>query len=266
MNGEYLAQRLTRPNGPYASLTVVDSTESTNVDLDRMRPPDRTVLIARQQTAGEGRRSRSWTSPPGGLYVSIHYVPGVPPYRLPWLTLLAGVALVNVSLSVGVAAVLKWPNDLLLGPGRRKGAGVLATTSGNGVVLGIGLNVQPVRAEVAPGGLEPTSLAEEGAAELDLTELAARLLLELDRWEAPWRAADGDPFASGLHEEYRRHCVTLGQEVRVELTESSFEGTARYLETDGTLVVRDSQGNDRSVPAGDVVHLRTSTQGEMRRP
>ncbi|ONI86003.1 biotin--[acetyl-CoA-carboxylase] ligase [Actinosynnema sp. ALI-1.44] len=259
VDGDYLAQRLTQPTGPYAGLTVVDSTESTNADLDRQRPPDRTVLIARQQTAGEGRRSRSWTSPPGGLYVSIYYAPGVPGHRLPWLTLLAGVALVNVSMSTGVPAVLKWPNDLLLGPDRRKGAGVLATTSQNGVVLGIGLNVQPVAAELAPGGLQPTSLAAEGADELDLTVLAERLLVELDRWEAPWRAADGDPFASGLHEEYRKHCVTLGQEVRVELGDGSFEGTARYLETDGTLVVRDADGHDRSVPAGDVVHLRAAT-------
>lgn len=259
VDGEQLAQRLTQPNGPYTSLTVVDSTESTNADLDRVRPPDRTVLIARQQTAGAGRRARSWTSPPGGLYVSVYYAPGVPSYRLPWLTLLAGVALVNVSVSTGVPAALKWPNDLLLGPDRKKGAGVLATTSGNGAVLGIGLNVQPVVADLSPGGLEPTSLADEGADELDLTVLAERLLLELDRWEAPWRAADGDPFASGLHEEYREHCVTLGQEVRVELGDGSFEGTARYLETDGTLVVRDADGHDRSVPAGDVVHLRTAT-------
>ncbi|RSM74562.1 biotin--[acetyl-CoA-carboxylase] ligase [Kibdelosporangium aridum] len=259
MDAEQLAQRLTQPNGPYAGLTVVDSTKSTNADLDRARPPDRTVLIARQQTAGEGRRARSWSSPPGGLYVSIYYAPGVPAHRWPWLTLLAGVALVNVARSTGVDAVLKWPNDLLLGPNRKKGAGVLATTSEKGVVLGIGLNVQPVQAELAPGGLAPTSLAEEGANELDLTELATRLLLELDKWEAPWRAADGDPFASGLHEEYRGLCETLGQEVRVELINGSFEGIARYLETDGTLVVRDVDGHDRSVPAGDVVHLRTAT-------
>ncbi|MCE7006012.1 biotin--[acetyl-CoA-carboxylase] ligase [Kibdelosporangium philippinense] len=251
---------LEQPNGPYAAITVVDSTTSTNADLERMRPPDRTVLIARQQTAGEGRRARSWTSPPGGLYVSIYYVPtGVPAHRWPWLTLLAGVALVNVARSTGVEAVLKWPNDLLLGPGRKKGAGVLATTTEQGVVLGIGLNVQPVQAELAPGGLAPTSLVEEGADELDLTELANRLLLELDKWEAPWRAAGGDAVASGLHEEYRERCETLGQEVRVDLIDGSFEGTARYLEADGTLVVRDADGRDRPVPAGDVVHLRTAT-------
>jgi BirA family biotin operon repressor/biotin-[acetyl-CoA-carboxylase] ligase len=285
---------------PYAGIEVVASTGSTNADLlARANVPDRTVLIAEEQTAGEGRRGRSWVSPTGGLYVSVRYVLRVPADRLPWLTLIAGVALVNVAASVGVAAELKWPNDLLLGPDRRKGAGVLASTTPDGVVLGIGLNVEPLPGDIplAPGGLHPTSLADEGASidfdlpvhdfnygtnerpaevpatggqsvrkdrshgstSLDRTELAARLLAELARWETPWREAGGDALVSGLHEEYRRHCVTLGQEVRVELAgDVDLLGTARYLEADGTLVVRDAANHDHLVAAGDVVHLRAA--------
>lgn len=260
MDAEILTRRLVDPNGPYSGITVVDSTESTNADLESAQVPDRTVLIAREQTAGAGRRGREWTSPQGGLYLSVYYEPGVPGHRVPWLTLLAGVALVNVADDAGVRAVLKWPNDLLLGPRQRKGAGVLAVTTEKGVVLGMGLNVGAVDAKLGPGGLAATSLIAEGAHELDLTELATNLLRELDKWEQPWRAADGDPFASGLHEEYRKHCVTLGQEVRVELSGSTeLVGTARYLESDGTLVVRDDKGEDHSVPSGDVVHLRAVT-------
>jgi BirA family biotin operon repressor/biotin-[acetyl-CoA-carboxylase] ligase len=258
-----LVRRLVQPNGPYAGIEVVASTGSTNADLlARTGLPDRTVLVARAQTAGEGRRGRSWVSQSGGLYLSVYYRLVVPAVRLPWLTLLAGVALVNVAESAGVQAALKWPNDLLLGPRQRKGAGVLASISAPGVVLGIGLNVASLDEDVplGIGGLEATSLADEGALYLDHTELAARLLVELARLEGPWREAGGDPFASGLHEEYRRHCVTLGQDVRVELSgDVELLGTARYLETDGTLVVRDAEGHDHSVPAGDVVHLRTVT-------
>lgn len=249
------------PNGPYTAITVVESTGSTNADLEVSGPADRTALIALEQSAGKGRRGRDWVSATGGLYLSVFYQPRVEPHRLPWLTMLAGVALVNVATSVGVQAGLKWPNDLLLGPDQHKGAGVLATgTADEGVVVGIGLNVQPVGAPPGIGGLQPTSLAEQGANMLDLTELAVRLLTELARLEGPWREAGGDPFASGLHEEYRQHCVTLGQEVRVELSgDEEMRGTARYLETDGTLVVRDAAGHDHSVPAGDVVHLRAAT-------
>src|SRR6266487_1853217 len=144
MDRDELERRLVHPNGPYAGIEVVGSTGSTNADLQARRDvPDRFVLIAEEQTAGEGRRGRSWVSPSGGLYLSVYYVPGVPAVRLPWLTLLAAVALVNVAESVGVTAALKWPNDLLLGPDQRKGAGVLATTSDQDVILGIGLNVRP---------------------------------------------------------------------------------------------------------------------------
>lgn len=255
-----LIRRLVQPNGPYTAMKVVDSTESTNADLESANVPDRTALLARAQTAGAGRRGREWTSPPGGLYLSVYYEPKVPAVRVPWLTLLAGVALVNVADEAGVQAALKWPNDLLLGPRERKGAGVLAVTTEKGVVLGMGLNVGRVDARLGPGGIEATSLIAEGAHQLDLTELATSLLLELDKWERPWREADGDPFASGLHEEYRRHCLTLGQDVRVELSgDKELVGTARYLETDGTLVVRDAEGHDHSVPAGDVVHLRAAS-------
>jgi BirA family biotin operon repressor/biotin-[acetyl-CoA-carboxylase] ligase len=262
VDGYELSRRLAAPDGPYAAIDVVASTGSTNDDLiARAHVPDRTVLIAEHQTAGKGRQGRTWVSPSGGLYLSVYYELTVPMFRVQWLTMLAGVALVNVAESVGVRAGLKWPNDLLLGPHQRKGAGVLASTTGPGVVLGMGLNIHPLGdIPLGAGGLEATSLADEGATSLDTTELAARLLTELARLEGPWREAGGDPFASGLHEEYRRHCVTLGQEVRVELAgHTELQGNARYLETDGTLVVRDAEGHDHSVPAGDVVHLRAAS-------
>jgi BirA family biotin operon repressor/biotin-[acetyl-CoA-carboxylase] ligase len=264
-----LRDALVAPAGPYAALNVVATTGSTNVDLSVAAgagAADRTVLIAEEQTAGQGRRSRTWTSPQGvGLYLSVLLRPdGVAAPRLSWLTLLAGVALVRTSRWAGAEAVLKWPNDLLLGPEQRKGAGVLAevsTLAGNAVVLGMGLNVLPLPEDIplGAGGLPATSLADSGATTLDRTDLARRLLTELADLESAWREAGGDPFASGLHEEYRAYCVTFGQRVRVELPTRQLEGTGSYLEGDGTLVVRDDNGTDHSVSAGDVVHLRPVT-------
>ena len=91
----------------------------------------------------------------------------VPPGRRGWLPLLAGVAVVSAVRAVaGVAAVLKWPNDVLVG--ERKLAGILAEQSpdGSAVVIGIGLNVAtPAEAlPVSPAGLPATSLLAEGAA------------------------------------------------------------------------------------------------------
>jgi BirA family biotin operon repressor/biotin-[acetyl-CoA-carboxylase] ligase len=259
-----LRGRLVAPAGPYSALDVVASTTSTNADLiaaANAGAADRTVLVADEQTAGRGRRGRGWVSPPGsGLYVSVLFRPaGVPAERLSWLTLLAGIALARLAGSVGAEAVLKWPNDLLLGPGRGKGAGVLAEVAGDAVVLGTGLNVAPLPEDVlpAPGGLLPTSLADAGATVLDRTELAARLLLELAGAERAWRDAGGDPHASGLHQEYVTRCATIGSRVRVELTgRPPLVGTGAHLGADGTLVVRTDDGAHHPVSAGDVVHVR----------
>ncbi|MEU4444063.1 biotin--[acetyl-CoA-carboxylase] ligase [Actinosynnema sp. NPDC050801] len=247
--------------GPYAALDVVAETGSTNDDLRGAAESgahDRTVLIAERQTAGQGRRGRGWTSPEGGLYLSVLFRPsGVAPARLPWLTLLAGVALVRTARGLGVEASLKWPNDLLIGGA--KAAGVLAEiTAGvaQAVIVGIGLNVAKLPDDVEPGagGLRPTSL-EDHAGPLDRTEVAVTLLRELAELERQWRHAGGDE--PSLRDEYRRYCVTLGSQVRVDLARGEpLLGTARYLEPDGTLVVRDHQGADHTVSAGDVVHLR----------
>ena len=266
LDADALRARLVAPNGPYSALDVVETTPSTNADLVKAAvegAADRTVLIAREQTAGQGRRGRTWSSPPGGLYVSVLFRPtGVHPKRLPWLNLIAGLALVRVARSVGVEASLKWPNDLLLGAKAEKGAGILSEiTAGveQAVVVGIGLNVAKLPDDVqpAPGGLAPTSLEDTGATELDRTELAFRLLTELAVLEGVWRKNGGDAVESGVLEEYQEHSATVGAQVRVELAGGvELQGVAQRIEPDGTLVVRGADGSDHGVSAGDVVHLR----------
>lgn len=258
-----LRAALVTPAGPYSALDVVDTTGSTNADL--LATPDaadRTVLIAESQTSGRGRRSREWVSPPdSGLYLSVLLRPdGVPAARYGSLALVAGVALVRAARHAGVTATLKWPNDLLAGVSMRKCAGVLAEVGGGentAVVLGIGLNVGPLGTDVppGPGGLPATSLAEEGGT-ADRGEVAIALLRAFDEAERSWRGAEGDLATSGLLAEYRSHCSTLGQRVRVEMPEGhDLQGTAIDVDTDGRLVV-DAHGTAKTVSAGDVVHLR----------
>jgi len=126
---EDLQQALVAPGGPFAALEVVSSTGSTNADLmDAVSTgaADRTVLLAEEQTAGRGRRSREWVSPAeSGLYLSVLLRPdGVPAARLGTLAVVAAVALLRTARDVaGVPAALKWPNDLLAGPSLGKCAG-----------------------------------------------------------------------------------------------------------------------------------------------
>ena len=207
--------------GFWTALDMVATTGSTNVDLlaraaGDAAGPEGQVLVAEEQTAGRGRLGRTWTSVPGAsLTFSVLLRPAtVPAARRGWLPLLAGVAVASAVRSVtggGVAAVLKWPNDVLVGD--RKLAGILAEQSPDGVGGGDrhGLNVAtPADAlPVSPAGLPATSLLVEGAT-VAREALLLEMLRQLERWYVAFRA-DPDPVRTGLLDAYRPLCVTLGQ-------------------------------------------------------
>lgn len=218
-------------------ISIVDETGSTNTDLlasAAAGAPDRSVLMARHQTAGRGRLDRTWTAPPGAnLLVSMLFrdVPAHP-HELTQRVALAAVAACREI--AGVSPTLKWPNDLLLDD--RKLAGVLAQAGGarpDYVVVGIGLNV---------------GWAPEGAARLgDGYE-------PVDVLHALLRCYDTLP--ADISAEYRAQLTTLGQDVRVELADSTVSGRALAVEPDGRLVVLDECGITHRFDSGDIVHLR----------
>jgi BirA family biotin operon repressor/biotin-[acetyl-CoA-carboxylase] ligase len=255
---EGLRRSLVAPAGPWSRLEVVERTGSTNADLMAAAvagAPDRAVLVAEHQESGRGRMRRSWLSPPGsGVTLSVLLRPAaVAPARFGWLPLLAGLALLDtVRTLTGVAAGLKWPNDLLLGPHARKAGGILAEVAGDGgVVIGIGLNIA-----AAPPEVGATSLAGEGA-DVDRTEVLATLLTRLAERDARWRGAGGDPDASRLRSDYRAGCTSLGSQVRVQLPGGeALTGVAEDVDGDGRLLLLDPLGRRRAVAAGDVVHVR----------
>ena len=260
-----LSEYARRPGRIWQQISVVERTGSTNADLvarAEAGAAEGLVLVAEEQVAGRGRMGRAWVSPPrAALTFSVLLRPdGVPPARLGWLPLLAGVATAGALGPVtGLDVRLKWPNDVLAGP--RKLAGILAEASGGAVVVGIGLNVSSAQDELpepGPGALAPTSLLVEGAASLDQDRLLRRVLDELERWYLAWRSgpSPGDPAASALRSEYLRLCSTVGREVRVELPAGQvIEGTAADVDADGRLVVS-GPGGPVAIGAGDVRHVR----------
>lgn len=263
-----LREQLVAPNGPYAALDVVETTGSTNADLMSAAEEgaaDRTVLIAEEQTAGRGRRSRNWVSPAGtGVYLSVLVRPAtVPVARLGTLGMVAGLALMHAARETAqIDATLKWPNDLLVGEARTKAAGVLSEVAqGQGAVVGVGLNVAalPKGAEPGPGGLPAGSFAEAGAKVTDRSEITASFLRAFAEFEAAWRLSDGDVARSGVLAGYREACGTIGQRVRAELPDGkSLEGVAQEVDEAGRLVIKLDDGSSQALTAGDVVHLKTA--------
>jgi BirA family biotin operon repressor/biotin-[acetyl-CoA-carboxylase] ligase len=249
--------------GPVA---VIPSTGSTNADaVDQVQEgaPEGFTIVADEQTDGRGRLGRAWSSPYGaGIAMSVVLRPLVPEAAWGWIPLLTGVAVVEALGQQGVAARLKWPNDVVVdvdardgSPGPRKLGGLLAERSGPAVVVGIGVNVD-LTAEEAPVP-RATSTRLEGA-EVGREQLVVDVLVALRRQYLLWQLAGGDPERSGLLEAYRSACLSLGTRVRVLLPGGDeLLGTALDVDSSGRLLVRGDDGAERALSAGDVEHLRS---------
>jgi BirA family biotin operon repressor/biotin-[acetyl-CoA-carboxylase] ligase len=265
LNGTALRRGLVQEGGLWREVEVVQRTGSTNSDLAALagagKAAEGSVLVAEEQTSGRGRLDRRWTAPArSGLFFSVLLEPaGVPVARWGWLPLLTGVAVATgLSRSAGVDTALKWPNDLLVSVGgeERKAGGILAERAGeDGVVVGVGINVS-LRADELPVP-QAGSLALAGAVSTDRDPLLRAVLRALEEWYGRWRAADGDPAASGLQETYAAGCATLGRVVRAELPgDRAVTGEAVAIDGDGRLVIATGEGVQEPVGAGDIVHLR----------
>jgi BirA family transcriptional regulator, biotin operon repressor / biotin---[acetyl-CoA-carboxylase] ligase len=226
-----------------------DSLDSTNryvLDEARGGAPEGLVAIADHQTAGRGRRGRSWLAPPGAsLLVSVLFRPDLPPDRIQLVTMAAGVALAEaVELAAGFSPALKWPNDLIAG--KRKLAGLLSEADGDALVVGAGLNVQwdEFPAELAELA---TSCNREAGRPVDRDQV---LDAYLERLAA--RVSDVD----AITVEYRRRLATIGSRVRVERIDGDLVGLATDVGSSGELLVETDAGATVAVHSGDVVHLR----------
>ena len=212
------------------------STDSTNIrarELAARGAPHGTIVTAGQQSAGRGRQGRAWSAPPGRALLCSLLLRD-PPKLLP---LAAGVALAEVA---GPDALLKWPNDVLLGG--RKVAGILVEgrPQEHWAVLGIGLNVALRERDFPPelNGIAGTLGLEPAA----ITPTLERLLEALERWIA----ADPPTVFDGV----RARDALLGQPVRW----TGGEGVGAGIDAEGQLVVETATGRVH-LGAGEV-HLQ----------
>lgn len=242
----------------------LEKVDSTNLEAKRAAAqgaPHGTVILAEEQSAGRGRRGRSWVSKAnGGLYLSMILRPPVPPEEAPKMTLGAAVVVEEAIEEVcGLCSAIKWPNDLLLG--EKKLCGILTEICADVghieyIVVGIGINANQ---EGFSEELQPTatSLRLERKEKIDINRLAAAVIGKYLRLVKEWtESGDFEP----VMERYRAHSCTLGQEVRVFGVNETLEGTAEDIFPDGMLLLRTAEGQLRKLSSGDV-SLRKKISG-----
>ena len=242
-------------------LRVQWHTGSTNADLLASPPPrDRlSVCLAEHQSAGRGRRGRSWLAAPGSaLCLSWAWRFDALPAHIGSLGLTIGIAAASTLRAFGAQSVgLKWPNDLVTPDGKLAGILIELVSESGGpalVVVGLGLNVAlgvGLREAVRADGNRATDLASSGARSVDRNVLAARLVDDGVEAMLRWERDGFAPLIPAWRELDRLH----GQPVVVRHVDRSLEGIARGVDIDGALLLDD----------GGIVHRLNSGEASVRR-
>ncbi len=229
-------------------LAECGSTNDEAARLARMGARHGTVVIADAQKAGRGRDGRVWESPEGGLYLSAVLRPTLPLVDVPPMTLAIGIGVCDAARSAGAAAVLKWPNDVLVGG--QKLAGVLVEAQSQGgkldaVIVGIGVNLATAPAD------RSISLAEAAGRPIERAAFVTSLLGSVERWVDRYIASGLDAIIPAWQERMAR-----GLSARATVDGAPLVGSVAGLDRDGSLLLRDEGGNLHRVRSGDVEVMR----------
>ncbi|MBF85543.1 MAG: biotin--[acetyl-CoA-carboxylase] ligase [Acidobacteria bacterium] len=233
-------------------LREIRSTNDKAIELALAGASEGTTVVAGAQTAGRGRRGRSWSSPKdAGLYASVVFRQ---PALSPLMTLMSGVALAEaIRRKTKVTVTLKWPNDLVVKRNvRRKLGGILAEaglspTGRAHVVVGFGINLRAVpRPATAPD--EVTSIEGECGDVVPLESLLVEVLVSLVAWRETMIAG-----RTGAILDRWRTLSPSSTAAMVELAGPSGprRGTTAGIDADGALLVRIDGATERVV-AGEL--------------
>jgi len=239
---------------PGYSLVHYDSIGSTNDEAKRLAREGAetgTVVWALEQTAGRGRRGRTWVSPRGNLYTSLLLRPACPAGRAAQLGFVAAVAIGGALAELlrsprGLS--YKWPNDVLVN--NRKVAGILlesemtAADKLDFVVVGVGINLltAPLESE-----FPATSILQEGLGKISPLAMLAGFVGHFRRWERCWGSDGFEP----VRTVWRAAAAGRGEPVRVRLETATLHGHFLDIDEQGAMLL-DAAGERRRITAGEV--------------
>jgi BirA family biotin operon repressor/biotin-[acetyl-CoA-carboxylase] ligase len=233
----------------YWRVSVVELTASTQSDLAELASAGRAtngdVIAAEFQSSGRGRLDRSFEAPTGSaLLFSFYLTPQRNRSDWGFISHLAALSMLEIiSAHLNCEIKLKWPNDILIND--KKVAGLIAQTAGEGIIIGIGLNVAMSSEELPIS--TATSLAIADSEELDRNQILIQFLAVFGSKFQEWDS--GRDFTA----EYSKASATLGKQVQIEVVgRDNRTGLAQSITSAGALILADGF----EVNVGDVVHLR----------
>lgn len=231
----------------------IDSTNRLLKELALKGSPEGTLVLAEEQTAGRGRRGRTWVSPAGSnLLFSILLRPSLEPGKVFTLTMILALETADtLRRAAGLPVLIKWPNDLYLGG--KKLAGILTEfsardTTVDHVILGMGINLNwhpPVDEGIR---YSATSLQAETGTRFSRNDLLLEILRGLE-------VSYGEVLRGEIDGYYRRWndlSLILGRQVTIESESEILEGKAVRIDETGALILEEPDGSTRKILCGDV--------------
>lgn len=240
-------------------LHYYDSTDSTNIRIRRLAEEgaaDGALAVSDMQTAGRGRRGRSWLSPSGmNIYMSLLLKPEIRPDQAPMITLVMALAVAEgISEVTGLEAGIKWPNDIVING--RKICGILTEMDMEAdyirnVIVGIGINVNEKSAEDFAPEIRDTasSLCMESGQTVCRADIVASCMKAFEKFYALFLKC-GD--LSELKDIYEKKLVSMYKKVRVLNPLGEYDGISRGIDNGGQLLVETEDGTVNPVFAGEV--------------
>lgn len=236
-------------------LRVFDTLDSTSEEIRRQAEagaPEGLAVLAQRQTAGRGRRGRSWESPEGNLFLSILLRPSVIPAEAAKLSFLAAVALGEtldlVSPALAGRIACKWPNDVLVDGAKISGVLLESRTRPEGaldwVIVGIGVNL----AHRPLNTLYPATALADHDVTTAPAQFAEWLLARFGYWYERWKIEGFAP----VREAWLKRAQGLGQPIVVRLPAGELHGRFAALDESGALLLDLPDGRRQAITAGDV--------------
>ena len=256
-SSEILSRLSTRWAG--RTLYYLPVTGSTNIEAKRYAEagaPHGTTVVANMQTAGKGRRGKTWQSPEGSaIYMTIMLKPDFLPDKASMLTLVMALSVADaIEETTGLQSGIKWPNDIVVN--HKKVCGILTEMNAESdyiqyVVIGVGINVNNASSEEFPEAIRQmaTSLKIESGMQIFRAALLERVLAHFEK--------NYDTFVSTLDltllkEAYEKRLLNLNAEVKVLDPKGEYEGIARGINEIGELLIEKEEGEIVPVYAGEV--------------
>ena len=231
----------------------VDSTNTVLRNLADKGAVSGTTVTAESQSAGRGRRGRTWVSPSGtNIYMSLLIRPDFEPEKARMLTVIMALSVAQaINESTELKAKIKWPNDIVVN--NKKVTGILTemilnNETGPYVIIGTGINVN---INEFPDEIKDmaTSLKLESGKEVNREEIIA---LTMSYFEDNYNRFLKTKDISLLKGEYESLLVNKDKEVLILGEKEPYKGTALGIDNEGELLVKDEYGNINKIYAGEV--------------